>query len=121
QEVLIPIQCEYYALEGLSQLLGSIQLIQKHLNPGLEVSTILLTMYDARTNLAHEVAAEVREHFPAETLAAVIPRSVRVSEAPSYGQTVHAYDAASIGALAYLEAAAEIALRGSTTPTNEGA
>ena len=121
QEVLIPIQCEYYALEGLSQLLSNIQLIQKHLNPKLRVSTILLTMYDARTNLAHEVAAEVREHFPAETLSAVIPRSVRVSEAPSYGQTVHAYDPASIGALAYLEAAAEIALRGATQTTNEGA
>ena len=121
REVLIPIQCEYYALEGLSQLLGNIQLIQKHLNPALRVSTILLTMYDARTNLAHEVAAEVREHFPSETLAAVIPRSVRVSEAPSYGQTVHAYDPASIGALAYLEAAAEIALREHTTNTNEGA
>ena len=99
----------------------SIQLIQKHLNPALRVSTILLTMYDARTNLAHEVAAEVREHFPSETLAAVIPRSVRVSEAPSYGQTVHAYDSASIGALAYLEAAAEIALREQATNTNEGA
>lgn len=121
QEVLIPIQCEYYALEGLSQLLSNIQLIQKHLNPQLKVSTILLTMYDARTNLAHEVAAEVREHFPTETLRAVIPRSVRVSEAPSYGQTVHAYDAASIGALAYLEAAAEIALRDSSHPTKKGA
>lgn len=109
REVLIPIQCEYYALEGLSQLLGNIQLIQKHLNPGLSVSTILLTMFDARTNLANEVAQEVRQHFPSETLAAVIPRSVRVSEAPSYGQTVHAYDPSSIGALAYMEAAAEIA------------
>ncbi len=121
QEVLIPIQCEYYALEGLSQLLGNIQLIQKHLNPGLRVSTILLTMYDARTNLAHEVAQEVRSHFPTETLTAVVPRSVRISEAPSYGQTVHAYDGASIGALAYLEAAAEIAERSATTTTDEGA
>ena len=111
-EVLIPIQCEYYALEGLSQLLGNIQLIQKHLNPELHVSTILLTMYDARTNLAQEVANEVREHFPNEVLEAVIPRSVRISEAPSYGQTVHEYDGASIGALAYLEAAAEMAERG---------
>lgn len=111
-EVLIPIQCEYYALEGLSQLLGNIQLIQKHLNPALRVSTIMLTMYDARTNLAQEVAREVRSHFPEEVLNTVIPRSVRVSEAPSYGQTVHAYDASSIGALAYLEAAAEIADRG---------
>lgn len=120
QEVLIPIQCEYYALEGLSQLLGNIQLIQKHLNPGLRVSTIVLTMYDARTNLAQEVAHEVRSHFPTETLRAVIPRSVRISEAPSYGQTVHAYDPASIGALGYLEAAAEIAERGAPT-TTEGA
>ncbi|MBO1901263.1 ParA family protein [Leucobacter weissii] len=115
-EVLIPIQCEYYALEGLSQLLGNIELIQKHLNPRLRVSTILLTMYDARTNLAQEVAQEVREHFADEVLDAVIPRSVRVSEAPSYGQTVHAYDSRSIGALAYLEAAAEIAGRGAPTP-----
>ena len=118
-EVLIPIQCEYYALEGLSQLLGNIQLIQKHLNPALNVSTILLTMYDARTNLAQEVANEVREHFPNEVLRAVIPRSVRISEAPSYGQTVHEYDGGSIGAIAYLEAAAEIAERSpfGTVPT----
>jgi len=120
REVLIPIQCEYYALEGLSQLLGNIQLIQKHLNPVLCVSTILLTMYDARTNLAQEVAQEVRSHFPTEVLTTVVPRSVRISEAPSYGQTVHAYDGASIGALAYLEAAAEIALR-EAGDTNEGA
>lgn len=115
-EVLIPIQCEYYALEGLSQLLGNIQLIQKHLNPELRISTILLTMYDARTNLAQEVAGEVRAHFPDQVLNAVIPRSVRISEAPSYGQTVHAYDGASIGGLAYLEAAAEMAERGSAVP-----
>ncbi|WP_449276765.1 ParA family protein [Leucobacter sp. GX24907] len=111
REVLIPIQCEYYALEGLSQLLGNIELIQTHLNPDLVVSTILLTMYDGRTNLANEVAEEVRAHFPTQVLQAVIPRSVRVSEAPSYGQTVHAYDSGSIGALAYLEAAAELAER----------
>lgn len=119
-EVLIPIQTEYYALEGLSQLLGNIQLIQKHLNPGLRISTILLTMYDARTNLAQEVAGEVRSHFPEQVLGAIIPRSVRISEAPSYGQTVHAYDAASIGALAYLEAAAEMADRGAGEPVAAG-
>ncbi|WP_053386033.1 ParA family protein [Leucobacter japonicus] len=119
-EVLIPIQTEYYALEGLSQLLGNIQLIQKHLNPGLRISTILLTMYDARTNLAQEVAGEVRAHFPEQVLGAIIPRSVRISEAPSYGQTVHAYDAASIGALAYLEAAAEMADRGAGAPVAAG-
>ncbi len=112
REVLIPIQCEYYALEGLSQLLKTIEMIQAHLNPELHVSTILLTMYDGRTNLAQQVAAEVREHFPNQTLATNIPRSVRVSEAPSYGQTVLTYDANSTGALSYLEAAREITERG---------
>ncbi|KGM03186.1 hypothetical protein Q760_09105 [Cellulomonas cellasea DSM 20118] len=111
REVLIPIQCEYYALEGLSQLLKTIQLIQAHLNPDLHVSTILLTMYDARTNLAQQVAQEVREHFPETTLRTSVPRSVRISEAPSYGQTVMTYDPGSTGALAYLEAARELAER----------
>ena len=92
REVLIPIQCEYYALEGLSQLLKTIQLIQAHLNPRLHVSTILLTMYDARTNLAQQVATEVRTHVPERTLKTTVPRSVRISEAPSYGQTVMSYD-----------------------------
>ena len=110
-EVLIPIQCEYYALEGLSQLLKNIEMIQKHLNADLRVSTILLTMYDGRTNLAAQVAAEVREHFPQQVLEAVVPRSVRISEAPSYQQTVMTYDPSSTGALSYLEAAAEIAER----------
>ena len=112
REVLIPIQCEYYALEGLSQLLKTIQLIQAHLNPRLHVSTILLTMYDARTNLAQQVATEVRTHFPERTLRTTVPRSVRISEAPSYGQTVMTYDPGSSGALAYLEAAREVAERG---------
>ena len=111
REVLIPIQCEYYALEGLSQLLKNIEMIQKHLNADLVVSTILLTMYDGRTNLAAQVAAEVREHFPEQVLGAVVPRSVRISEAPSYQQTVMTYDPSSSGALSYLEAAAEIAQR----------
>ncbi|MFK3834773.1 ParA family protein [Microbacterium sp. 22179] len=110
-EVFIPIQCEYYALEGLSQLLGSIQMIQKHLNPGLHLSTILLTMYDGRTRLAQQVAEEVRGHFPEQVLETMIPRSVRVSEAPSFGQTVIAYDGQSAGAIAYREAAVEIASR----------
>lgn len=109
QEVLIPIQCEYYALEGLSQLLKNIQMIQKHLNSNLRISTILLTMYDGRTNLASQVADEVREHFPQEVLEALIPRSVRISEAPSYQQTVMSYDPTSTGARAYLQAAIEIA------------
>jgi chromosome partitioning protein len=112
REVLIPIQCEYYALEGLSQLLNNIKLIERHLNPNLAVSTILLTMYDSRTNLANQVVNEVREHFPRETLHSVIPRSVRISEAPSYGQSVITYDANSPGSLSYREAAAEIARRG---------
>lgn len=111
QEVLIPIQCEYYALEGLSQLLKNISMIQKHLNADLHVSTIVLTMYDGRTNLSSQVAEEVREHFPKEVLDAVIPRSVRVSEAPSYQQTVMSYDPQSTGAIAYLKAAVEIAHR----------
>lgn len=115
-EVLIPIQCEYYALEGLSQLLRNIELIRGHLNPALTVSTILLTMSDTRTNLAREVAQEVREHFPGQTLRTVIPRSIRISEAPSYGQTVVEYDPTSSGALAYAEAAREIAARGGDRP-----
>ena len=114
REVLIPIQCEYYALEGLSQLLKTIELIQAHLNRELHVSTILLTMYDARTNLAQQVAEEVRTHFPDKTLRTTVPRSVRISEAPSYGQTVMTYDPGSSGALAYLEAAREVAERGAT-------
>jgi chromosome partitioning protein len=123
REVLIPIQCEYYALEGLSQLLKNIDLIERHLNPNLAVSTILLTMFDGRTNLSHQVAADVREHFPKEVLKAVIPRNVRISEAPSYGQSVISYDPQSSGSLAYLEAAAEIARRGARkveTTENEG-
>ncbi|WP_343867710.1 ParA family protein, partial [Microbacterium maritypicum] len=113
-EVFIPIQCEYYALEGLSQLLGSIQMIQKHLNPVLHLSTILLTMFDGRTRLAQQVSEEVRTHFPEQVLETVIPRSVRVSEAPSFGQTVIAYDGQSAGAIAYREAAVEIASRTAT-------
>ncbi len=116
REVLIPIQCEYYALEGLSQLLSNIELIEKHLNPELRLSTILLTMYDSRTNLAQQVAQEVRDHFPSQTLQTIIPRSVRVSEAPSYGQSVISYDFTSSGSLSYREAAAEIARRGAAKP-----
>lgn len=111
REVLIPIQCEYYALEGLGQLMNSIDLIRAHLNPALHVSTIMLTMYDGRTNLAQEVAAEVRQHFPDQTLQTAIPRSVRISEAPGHGQTVLTYDPNSSGALSYREAAREITQR----------
>jgi len=108
-EVLIPIQCEYYALEGLGQLMRTVGLVTEELNPGLSVSTILLTMYDARTRLAAQVADEVRSHFGEKVLPTAIPRSVRVSEAPSYGQTVLTYDPGSTGALSYLEAARELA------------
>ncbi|WP_082569659.1 ParA family protein [Knoellia sp. Soil729] len=108
-EVFIPIQCEYYALEGLSALLKNIELIRDHLNPDLHVSTILLTMFDGRTRLSAQVADEVRNHFPDQTLKATVPRSVRISEAPSHGQTVMTYDPNSSGALSYLEAASEMA------------
>ena len=119
-ELMIPIQCEYYALEGLSQLLGSIRMIQKHLNPALHLSTIVLTMYDGRTRLAQQVAEEVRQHFPSEVLKTVIPRTVRVSEAPSFGQTVIAYDPQSVGAVSYREAAVELVQRQRTKTNEEG-
>ncbi|KRF20689.1 hypothetical protein ASG90_18400 [Nocardioides sp. Soil797] len=112
EEMLIPIQAEYYALEGLGQLLETVDMVKKHLNNRLEVSTILITMYDARTRLAAGVADEVREHFGDTVLKTSIPRSVRVSEAPSYGQTVMTYDPGSPGALSYLEAAREMATKG---------
>ncbi len=120
-EVLIPIQCEYYALEGVGQLLRNIELVKAHLNPALHVSTVLLTMYDARTRLAAQVADEVRTHFVQTVLRTTIPRSVRISEAPSYGQTVMTYDPGSTGALSYLEAAREMALRGATRSEAEEA
>ena len=109
--MLIPIQCEYYALEGLEQLLRTVELVKSHLNPDLGVSTILLTMFDGRTRLATQVADEVRSHFGDVVLESIIPRSVRVSEAPSYGQSVMTYDPGSTGAVAYLEAARELAHR----------
>jgi chromosome partitioning protein len=119
REVLIPIQCEYYALEGLAQLLNTVELVRSHLNPALAVSKVLLTMYDSRTRLADQVAAEVRTHFAELVLSPTIPRNVRVSEAPGFGQTVMTYDAGSRGAIGYLEAAHEIAERGASTPTSE--
>ncbi len=119
-EVLIPIQCEYYALEGLEQLLRTVELVKSHLNPDLKVSTILLTMFDSRTRLASQVADEVRSHFGNLVLRSVIPRSVRVSEAPSYGQSVMTYDPGSSGALAYLEAAREMAFQNSAAAQASG-
>lgn len=119
-EILIPIQCEYYALEGVSQLLRTINLVKGSMNDHLYLSTVLLTMYDGRTRLAAQVAEQVRQHFPAETLRAAIPRSVRVSEAPSYGQSVLTYHSASAGAQAYLDAATELAERGARPRHHSG-
>jgi chromosome partitioning protein len=119
REMLIPIQCEYYALEGLAQLLNTVELVRSHLNPELEVTTVLLTMYDSRTRLADQVADEVRSHFGELVLAPVIPRNVRVSEAPGFGQTVMTYDAGSRGAVGYLQAAREIAERGAAPLAQE--
>jgi chromosome partitioning protein len=119
REVLIPIQCEYYALEGLAQLLNTVDLVTSHLNPQLVVTTVLLTMYDSRTRLADQVADEVRKHFGPLVLAPLIPRNVRVSEAPGFGQTVITYDPGSRGAICYAEAAREIAERGRPTGPDE--
>jgi chromosome partitioning protein len=116
REVMIPIQCEYYALEGLAQLLNTIDMVKQHLNPALTIGTVLLTMYDSRTRLADQVADEVRQHFTDRVLGAVIPRNVRVSEAPGFGQTVITYDPGSRGAMGYLQAAQELAERGAAGP-----
>ena len=112
QELLIPIQCEYYALEGLTQLIETYSVVKKRLNSELKLSTIVLTMFDGRTRLANDVAASVRSHFPNELIDIPIPRAVRVSEAPSYGQTVMTYDPVSPGAIAYMQVAREISERG---------
>ena len=108
KEVLVPIQCEYYALEGLGQLLRNVDLVKKNLNPELEMSTILCVMYDARTKLSDQVVSEVREHFGDKVLRSIIPRSVRLSEAPSFGQPITTFDSKSRGALAYRDAAKEV-------------
>ncbi|AQA03051.1 chromosome partitioning protein [Mycobacterium sp. MS1601] len=115
-EVLIPIQCEYYALEGVSQLMNNIEMVKAHLNPGLEVTTVLLTMYDGRTKLADQVSDEVRRYFGEKVLRTVIPRSVKVSEAPGYSMTIIDYDPGSRGAMSYLDASRELAERGAATP-----
>lgn len=113
-EVLIPIQCEYYALEGVGQLLRNIEMVKAHLNQSLEVTTVILTMYDGRTRLADQVAEDVRAHFGDKVLRTVIPRSVKVSEAPGYGMTILDYDPGSRGAMSYLDASRELAERGTT-------
>ena len=111
KEVLIPIQTEYYALEGLGQLMNNVNLVKKQLNPDLEVATIVLTMFDSRTNLSQQVAEEVRKHFGDIVITTEIPRAVRVSEAPSFQQTVITYDPGSPGAQAYVNVAKEFAQR----------
>jgi chromosome partitioning protein len=118
-EVLIPIQCEYYALEGVGQLLRNIEMVKAHLNPHLDVTTVILTMYDGRTKLADQVADDVRSHFGPKVLRTVIPRSVKVSEAPGYGMTILEYDPGSRGAMSYLDASREIAERAHSTPKGQ--
>ncbi|MDI6871656.1 MAG: AAA family ATPase [Bacillota bacterium] len=111
-EALVPIQCEYYALEGLSQLLNTINLVRKHLNPGLRLDGVVMTMFDARTNLSEQVIAEVRKHFGDKVFKTVIPRNIRLSEAPGHGKPIILYDKNSKGAQAYRELTREVLARG---------
>ncbi len=108
---LVPLQCEYYALEGLSQLLNTAGLIKKNLNPGLHIEGIVLTMFDTRNNLSHQVVSEIKTHFGPKVFDAIIPRNVRLSEAPSHGQSILEYDLKSIGAQKYMELAIEVIKR----------
>ena len=119
EEVMVPIQCEYYSLEGLTLLLKTLQQVQQMLNQRVRISTIVLTMFDSRTRLANDVANNVRQHFPNELIDVPIPRAVRISEAPSFNQTVMTYDASSPGAIAYMTVAREIARRGSGDVINQ--
>ena len=105
--ILVPVQCEYYALEGLADLMTTLRLMKKRINPSLEIFGVLLTMFDGRTNFSSQVAEEVRRHFPGKVFASVIPRNVRLSEAPSHGKPIMAYDRTSRGAEAYTALAAE--------------
>ena len=115
--ILIPVQCEYYALEGLSQLLNTVHLVQRSLNESLAVEGVLLTMYDARLNLSRQVAADAREYFANQVFETVIPRNIRLAEAPSFGKPIILYDVASIGAQSYLSVAKELIARNSQAPT----
>ena len=117
--VLVPIQCEYYALEGLSDLLSTVRVVKRRLNPGIELEGLLLTMYDGRTNLSMQVAEEVKRHFPGKVFATVIPRNVRLSEAPSHGKPVNYYDGSSRGSVAYKQLTEEI-LERNPLPRKEG-
>lgn len=113
---LVPLQCEYYALEGLSQLLNTAGLVKKSVNPDLKIEGILLTMFDTRNNLSHQVVSEIKTHFGDKVFAAVIPRNVRLSEAPSHGQSILDYDSRSIGATKYLELAEELVIKNAAKP-----
>ncbi|HWU43593.1 MAG TPA: AAA family ATPase [Bdellovibrio sp.] len=116
---LVPLQCEYYALEGLSQLLNTAGLIKKNLNPQLHIEGIVLTMFDVRNNLSHQVVTEIKNHFGDKVFNAIIPRNVRLSEAPSHGQSILEYDSKSIGAVRYLELAREVIARSGVKATAE--
>ena len=117
--ILIPLQCEYYALEGLSQLLNTVHLLQRGVNPGLAIDGVILTMYDARLNLSRQVAAEAREYFGAKVFETMVPRNVRLAEAPSFGKPIILYDIASVGAQAYMGIARELLRRHAQAPTSE--
>jgi chromosome partitioning protein len=116
--LLIPLQCEYYALEGISQLLNTVHLVQRSVNETLVIDGVLLTMYDARLNLSRQVAADAREYFGAGVFETVIPRNVRLAEAPSFGKPIILYDVASVGAQAYVKVAAELMQRTKNLPAN---
>ncbi|MBI2891613.1 MAG: ParA family protein [Nitrospirae bacterium] len=118
--LIIPLQCEYYALEGLAQLLKTVKLIRDNLNPGLEIEGVLLTMYDARTNISEQVAREVREHFRGYVFNTVIPRNVRLAEAPSHGKPVLTYDPSSVGSRSYAALAEELVGRNGAPPPSDG-
>jgi chromosome partitioning protein len=117
--VLIPIQCEFYALEGLSQLLNTVRLVQRNLNPSLQIEGVLLTMFDGRLNLSRQVAEEAKEYFGSKVFRTAIPRNVRIAEAPSFGEPIVMYDILSVGAKSYLALAKEVIERQGGTPNGE--
>ena len=118
--VLIPIQCEFYALEGLTQLLNTVRIVQRNLNPGLQIEGVLLTMYDGRLNLSRQVAEEAKEYFGGKVFRTAIPRNVRIAEAPSFGEPIVMYDIVSVGAKSYLSLAQEVIARNSTDQPTPG-
>jgi chromosome partitioning protein len=119
--LLIPLQCEYYALEGLSQLLGTVQRVQEALNPALDIDGVLLTMYDARLNLSKQVVADARDHFGDRVFDTIVPRNIRLAEAPSFGKPILVYDVASVGARAYMDVARELIERTTAPPADAAA